>query len=286
MAARISRDPKGCGVALIGLADDLGVRLNNGRSGAIEGPTAFRAALAGYGVADPFGPAYPGAFDAGDIVPAEGSDACALDETHRRVTEATRAILDLGLFPIAIGGGHDLTFPFVRAAIQKLGPMSGCYFDAHLDVRDAPGSGMPFRRLIEDCGVRSLRVYGSSDIVNSREHVEWFTSHGGVRLTKSPRSRETNEDSFEQDFPGGNQFVSLDLDVIDSAFAPGVSAMNPCGWSPGFAEKWVDAAGLCPRVRCFDIMELNPRVDPSGRTARLAAHLFLTFVRAFAERGR
>ena len=45
--------PEGCRIGLIGLADDLGVRLNNGRPGAREGPRAFRAALARYGVADP-----------------------------------------------------------------------------------------------------------------------------------------------------------------------------------------------------------------------------------------
>ena len=69
------------------------------------------------------------------------------------------------LFPIAIGGGHDLTFPFVRAVIEfwrtrGIDIGSGVYFDAHLDVRDTPGSGMPFRRLIEDCGVNALVNFG------------------------------------------------------------------------------------------------------------------------------
>ncbi len=284
LAARIAREPGGCQIALLGLADDLGVRLNSGRPGAKNGPTAFRAALAGYGVAEPAGHPYPKIFDAGDIVPAPGGDASALAETHRRVSEATRAILDLGLFPIAVGGGHDLTFPFVRAVIGKHGPMSGAYFDAHLDVRDTPGSGMPFRRLIEDCGVRSLWVHGSSDLVNSREHVEWFKAHGGVRVNRVPRARDSNEDAFEGDLPPGNLFVSFDLDVIDAAYAPGVSAMNPCGWSPAYAARWVDAVALSPRVKCFDLMELNPDADPSGRTARLAAHLFLTFLRGWSER--
>jgi hypothetical protein len=58
--------------------------------------------------------------------------------------------------------------------------------------------------------------------------------------------------------------VSLDLDVIDQAFAPGVSAMNPCGWSPARAENWVRAAGAEPDVRAFDIMELSPGTTRRG----------------------
>ena len=76
-----------------------------------------------------------------------------LEATHRRVTAATTALLDAGLFPIAIGGGHDLTFPFVRAIAAEHSGLAGVYFDAHLDVRETRGSGMPFRRLVEDCGV-------------------------------------------------------------------------------------------------------------------------------------
>ena len=50
------------------------------------------------------------------------------------------------------------------------------------------------------------------------------------------------------------------------------------------AEAWVRACGADRRVRCFDLMELNPRFDPDDRTARIAAHLFLTFLTGFAQR--
>ncbi len=272
-ASQIRRNPKGCRVALIGLADDLGVKLNNGRPGAARGPQAFRDALAKYGVAEPEGWTWPALFDAGDIVPADGNDGHDLFETHRRVTEATSALLDLDLFPIAIGGGHDLTFPFVRAVAKRFPDLSGIYFDAHLDVRNTIGSGMPFRSLIEDCGVRELHLHGFRPLVNSREHVEWFTTHGG-RLDSPPG----------HGLPPGNCFASFDLDVLDAAFAPGVSALNPCGWLPPQAEHWMPVLGASPRIRCFDIMELNPAHDPDGRTARLAAHLFLTFLKGFADR--
>ncbi len=267
-AATIRRDsPQGCAIALLGLPDDTGVKLNHGRPGAAGGPTAFRAALARYGASLP---ELPAVFDAGDIKP--GRD---LDETHQRVTAATATLLGLGLFPVAVGGGHDLTFPFVRAVAKRFPKLSGVYFDAHLDVRETAGSGMPFRRLVEDCGVPALHLRGFRPLVNSRAHLAWFRRHGGtvhpdgspVRL---PRSKSL--------------FVSFDLDVLDAAHAPGVSALNPAGWTIREAEGWVRACGASPRVRCFDPMELNPRFDSDGRTARVAAHLFLTFLTGFAKR--
>jgi arginase family enzyme len=267
-------DARGCRVGLIGLPDDMGVRLNGGRPGAAEGPRAFRQALSRYGVARPGPPEgldWPTLFDAGDVKPAGD-----IHRTHARVTEAVAALLDAGLLPVGIGGGHDLTFPFVQAVAKRHSPMVGVYFDAHLDVRAEVGSGMSFRALIEQCGISELHAHGLDPSANSIDHARWFTTHGG------------HVDQFgpSDPWPGGDRslFVSLDLDVVDQAFAPGVSAMNPCGWSPHESSAWARAAGRQPRVRCFDIMELCPPHDEGGRTARLAAHLFLSFLRGLAER--
>lgn len=273
----------GCRVALLGLPDDLGVKLNNGRPGAAQGPRAFRDALARYGVSDPVGWNWPKVFDAGDVLPSPGTDAAALTETHRRISESSKAIVQAGLFPIAIGGGHDLTFAFVRGVLDGLGLIgkaAGLYFDAHLDVRETAGSGMPFRKLCEECGVKRLHLHGYSPFVNSREQFAWFQSHGG-RL--DPLA--TDSDSIQVDpLPTGDLFVSFDLDVFDGGIAPGVSAQNPMGKNAAELMPHVRAAGASLRVRCFDIMELNPAVDEGGRTARLAAHVFLTFLRGLSDR--
>lgn len=274
--------PDGCRVAILGLADDLGIRLNRGRPGAAEGPAAFRAALARYGTAKPDDFRWPRVFDAGDVTPAPGDGPDALAETHDRVTEATLALLDLGLLPIGIGGGHDLTFPLVRAVAQRSPHLRGVYFDPHLDVRAEPGSGMPFRAILEQTTVRSVEIYGFSPLVNSNEHFTWF-SHNRGRIGGDLQEvlDDHHPDEPERDH---DLFVSLDLDVIDMAHAPGVSAMNPCGWTSREAEAAVFATGACDRVRCFDIMELSPPHDQGGRTARLAAHLFLTFLRGLTDR--
>jgi len=267
-AATIHREsPAGCGVALLGLPDDTGVKLNGGRPGARGGPQAFRAALSRYGATQA---AFPGVFDAGDVKPGR-----SLGETHARVTVAATALLDAGLFPIAIGGGHDLTFPFVRAIAARYPGLAGIYFDAHLDVRETRGSGMPFRKLVEECGVSALHLHGFRPLVNSAAHLAWFRAHGG----------NAHPDDGKVALPKAKAlFSSFDLDVLDAAHAPGVSALNPAGWTVPQAEAWVRACGADPRVRCFDLMELNPAFDPEGRTARVAAHLFLTFLQGFASR--
>ncbi len=259
-----------CAVALVGMPDDTGVGLNGGQPGAAEGPAAFREALARYGTARPSGLEWPAVFDAGDVTPGR-----TIEQTHDRVGDVVAGIVSRGMVPVGIGGGHDLTFAFVRGAMRHArAPFAGIYLDAHLDVRETVGSGMPFRRLIEDCGVERLDVVGLDPFVNSREHTAWFVEHGGRIDSLAPG----------EGWPSGDIFVSIDLDSIDAAFAPGVSARNPNGLTPGVAAAWARAAGRCPRVRCFDIMELCPPRDHDGRTARLAAHLFLSFLAGFAER--
>ena len=100
----------GARVAMLGLPDDLGVRMNGGRGGAREGPTAFRQALARYGAAA----AAVGRVGKGAAVAEAGGGEAAGDEheeTHRRVRGAWRSIAERGIIPIGIGGGHDLTLP-------------------------------------------------------------------------------------------------------------------------------------------------------------------------------
>jgi len=283
-ASLIRRDPASCRVGLIGLADDLGISLNGGRPGARTGPAAFRASLARYGVAEPGGWTWPAVFDAGDITPADGGSEAALDETHRRITQAVTLLLDAGLIPVGIGGGHDLTFPFVRAVAARTPKrhLSGAYFDAHLDVRPTAGSGMPFRRLIEDCGVQNLSLRGFNPLANSGEHTRWFTSRGNRIIPGMPPPASGTDPAAS--LPTVDHFVSIDLDVLDASHAPGVSAPNPAGWSPPTLEAWAIHAGRSPHTRCFDIMELSPPHDDNGRTARVAAHLFLSFLRGLAER--
>jgi formiminoglutamase len=304
LASRLHRLPVGCRVGLLGIPDDTGVRLNHGRPGAADGPAAFRAALAKYGVAEPDAISFPRIFDAGNVQPADGHSETALHETHRRVSEASAAMVRMGLFPVAVGGGHDLTFPFVRGVLMGLEAIHGqsarssatgvLYFDAHLDVRDTVGSGMPFRRLIQDCGVNTLACVGFNPLANSSQHVRYFREHGGHTFELGSDERGTDERCTGPNVQfararrtldtSSRLAVSFDLDAIDASHAPGVSALNPAGLSVRESAGMVREICGDPRVICFDLMELCPAHDEQERTARVAAHLFLHAMIGLARR--
>ena len=287
-----TRSIEGCPLAMLGLPDDTGVRLNGGRPGAADGPRAFRAALASYGATfdlEADAPLDVRVFDAGDLEPAGGGDEAALYRTHERVEAAVGALQDAGCVTVAIGGGHDLTLPSVAAVARRRGgAVGGINLDAHLDVRERVGSGMPFRRLIEagHLDPRAFVELGLGRFANEPADVEWLRARGG-RLVSADAVRDGRvglAEVFAEALGPGAGFVSIDLDGIDAAHAPGVSALNPRGLGVRDAERVADAAGRDSRVRHFDIMELCPPHDAEDRTARVAALLFLSFVAGYRER--
>lgn len=283
--------PDGCRVALLGLPDDTGVRLNFGRPGAAAGPAAFRAALAGFGTC--FDAAQgrrldARIFDAGDIEPVSGDEA-ALLATHARVEAAARQLHEQGLVVVGIGGGHDLTLPSVTALSKHCGAaLGGINVDAHLDVRERIGSGMPFRKLIEGGFLEPRRFVelGVNRFANDEQDVAWLAQRGAELVLVEQVLREGLHGAarLERVLAGGSGFLSIDLDGLDAAVAPGVSAKNPLGLRVEQAAELAELAGIRPEIRHFDLMELCPAHDVDGRTARVAAYLFLAFMAGFARR--
>lgn len=282
----------GCRLALLGLPDDTGVKLNFGRPGAQAGPTALRAALATFGTG--FDAARDLAleasiFDAGDVVPAPGDDEAALLETHARVESAARALQERGLVVIAVGGGHDLSLPTIAACSSVLGSaLGGINVDAHLDVRERVGSGMPFRRLIERGCLEPSRFVelGLNRFANERGDVAWLKARGAqlVLVDEVLRDGMRSDEHLARALQSGAGFLSVDLDGLDSSIAPGVSAKNPLGLRVEHVAELAEAAGARREIRHFDVMELCPAHDVDGRTARVAAYLLLAFVAGFARR--
>jgi len=284
--------PDGCRCALLGLPDDLGVRLNGGRPGARGGPSAFRAALARYGVAwDGLRdrPLDVPVFDAGDITPAPGDDEAALLETHRRIESAVCWLQERGLTTLCIGGGHDLALPSASALHRVLGVrLGGINLDAHLDVRQKVGSGMPFRRLIESQALDPRRFVelGLGRFVNDPDDLAWLRAQGGTLVHVDgilERGLEAQA-ALERACADGPAFLSIDLDALDQSVAPGVSAPNPLGLTLKHAVDLAEAAGARSQVRHFDLMEFNPAFDVDGHTGRSAALLLLSFLAGFRQR--
>jgi formimidoylglutamase len=294
-AQNIRRDTSsGCELALLGLPDDTGILLNGGRPGASGGPAAVRAALAVYGTTWDGAARQQlrvGVFDAGDVEPASGNDEAALFETHARVEAAVRALHELGLVPICIGGGHDLSLPSITALSKYVGgPVGGINVDAHLDVRERVGSGMPFRRLIESNAVDPRRFveFGLGQFANDASDFSWLEARGATLIladhTQHPEARPMA--LLTRALAGASAgFLSIDMDALDGSVVSGVSALNPAGLDVRSVAELAQASGADARILHFDLMELSPLWDASGRSARVAAHLILSFVAGFARRG-
>jgi len=295
LARAVRTTPQGCRIALLGLPDDTGVSLNGGRIGARLGPRAFREAMARYGTAHDAVAHHDlsqlGLFDAGDIEPA-GDE---IHRTHSRVSEAVDAILHAGLLPVCIGGGHDLTSAAIAALITQVrqtnGTLGGVNIDPHLDVRERVGSGMSFRRILnEGEGVVDPRLFatiGVGAFTNELQHIDWLHQRGATMLVFDGDQHQLLErfiDVLDQLRAATHLFASFDLDVLDASVAPAVSALNPMGLTPVTASLICRSLGRMSNLRYFDLMELSPPHDVQGRTARLAVHLLLQFLAGVAER--
>lgn len=266
------------GVALVGFASDEGVRRNGGRTGAAEGPVVLRGALANLPVAHN-GPLY----DAGDEVCSEGNLEHAQHEFGARIS----ALIDAGHLPIGLGGGHEIAY----ASYLGLAGSASCRsqriaivnLDAHLDLRDGPtaNSGTPFLQAIRHARTNGIeldylclgvsrsantsRLFATADTVGARYwRDEELTLPQVEAVIAAMMDRLNSADVI---------YLTMCLDVLPEATAPGVSAPSARGVALEVVEPIVHAIARTGRLRLFDVAELCPRLDPAGATARVAARL-------------
>lgn len=263
------------GVAIIGFPVDVGVRRNGGRPGAAGGPAAFRAAFARL---TPL-PFIERSIDLGDV----NSDA--LEAAQDALAQVVEAVLRAGGVPLVIGGGHETAFGHFLGCLAASGSLDVLNWDAHADVRpliDGRGhSGSPFRQMIEhDAGTRYI-VAGLLEHAVADEHVRYVRASGGKTFFRGETAPAKVYGLLDRP-----TMVSFDLDAVDGAWAPGVSAPAVGGLS---VDEWLRAAHLAGTnefVRSADIVELNPAFDLDGQTARLAALTAWTFIRGLAGRNK
>lgn len=278
-------------VALIGFASDEGVRRNAGRPGASHAPDALRRALAPLPLhADleivdlgtvtlPDRDAHPDAAD------ADGGDMLARGQRGLGLAVATA--LDAHRVVVVLGGGHETAFGSYLGWSQAdrcLGARVGVLnLDAHFDLREAPlpTSGTPFLQMAraQQAAGRDLRyaVVGISEASNTRA---LFDTAGalGVRYLldrdASPRHLERVEE-FVESFLAEVDVVhlSIDLDVLPAAQAPGVSAPAAYGVPLETIAHVCRQVASSGRLALVDVVELCPPLDIDARTARTAARL-------------
>jgi agmatinase len=203
----------------------------------------------------------PGAMiDVGDVVLGE-------DEGDRQIIEsAVAAQLDQGRFVLSLGGDHSITYPIVRAYSARYPDLSIVHFDAHPDLYPSfegnrYSHACPFARILEETNVRGLVQIGIRTMSSRQQEV---ADRHGVRVF-GPADLDAARDAL----PGGPVYVTLDLDGLDPAFAPGVSHREPGGLSTRDVLELVKK--IPGTVVGADVVELNPDEDVAGMTATVAA---------------
>jgi formiminoglutamase len=269
------------GVALLGFACDAGVARNHGRAGAAEGPAGLRRALANLAWRR-IGPAW----DAGDVAVAGD----ALEDGQAELATTVSRLLDAGHRPLVVGGGHEVAFGsfsglaehLARHAVDRAPAVGIVNLDAHLDLRAGrASSGTPFRQVAEACAARRwpfrYLCLGVDEGSNTEALFDTARRLGaGWRRDRDMTSGRLDEATAElAAFLATVERVQLtvDLDVLPAAVAPGVSAPAPRGVALEVIEALVDTVVASGKLALGEVAELNPRFDPDGRTARVAARL-------------
>jgi formiminoglutamase len=221
--------------------------------------------------------------DAGDLVPSGD-----LAQDQAALGEAVAAWLRAGAFVVVLGGGHETAFGHFLGYAALARPVEILNLDAHADVRaprDGLGhSGSPFREALEhpSGACRRYSVAGLQPHSVARAHLDLVAARGGQAVLAPQLTAERLRGLFTA--LRAPAMVSFDLDAVDQAFAPGVSAPAARGLSP---ERWLEAAFLAGRTQAVtsaDLAELNPALDRDDQATRLAALTVWELLRGLAAR--
>jgi len=205
----------------------------------------------------------PGIFeDAGDLANLESPDA------YVRIEEAIAAIVSAGKRPVVLGGDHSITYPILRAIGKRIPGITLVHFDAHPDLyADYEGNphshASPFARILEAQLVKRLVQIGIRTL-NVHQHAQ--AEKYGVELYEMAGLPDIAKLNL-----AGPLYLSFDMDVLDPAFAPGVSHWEPGGLTAREAIHYLQ--GLPGPIMGADVVEFNPARDASGLTATVTAKI-------------
>lgn len=276
-------------VALLGFCCDEGVRRNQGRLGAREAPAHLRAALANMAFHTPEVSIY----DAGDIL-CEEED---LEDAQKYLAEGVQQLLQHGIFPIVMGGGHETAYGHFKGLHNHLGTsrkIGIINFDAHFDLRQYEkygSSGTPFLQIAELLAANKQQLHYLALGINkasntkalfdtAKKHKAQWLSNDELASTRLYQSQQAIKAFISQ---VDDIYITIDLDVFQASYAPGVSAPASFGIEPSVARQLLSTIFLSGKVASLDIVELCPKFDIDGRTAKLGAHLIYEAVSLLAE---
>ncbi|SFA91378.1 MULTISPECIES: agmatinase family protein [unclassified Bacillus (in: firmicutes)] len=215
-------------------------------------------------------------------------------QSHSNIRNVMQQVLTIfnGALPIAIGGDHSITAMLVKG-IKEIHPKKRIgivQFDTHLDLRDltehGPTNGTPIRNLIESSVIKGHDVYniGLHGFFNAPSLITYAKEKGvnyttlkearkkGITQTVSAAVRE-----LESKVDG--IYVTIDMDVLDIGFAPGVPASTPGGMRTDELFEAVFTAAQSKKLVGMDIVCLDPTRDTAASpTVKAGVYTFLTFI--------
>ena len=280
-----TRELEGVDVAIVGVPFDSGAI--SFRSGARLGPRRIRELsliIWGYNPVLRVAPLdVLSVVDYGDVA----VDPVDMAATMQAITAEAGQVVQQNVTVAAFGGDHSITLPLLRAHASRYGPVALIHFDSHCDT-EAGGyqHGTPFRHAVTEglidteafvqVGIRGP-LYAGDEVENSRRL--------GARVL-------TIDDCFEQGIPTVIQtmrqvvgdrpaYVSLDIDAVDPAHAPGTGTPEVGGFNSYQIIQLVRGLrGL--HLVGFDLVEVSPPYDSADITAILAANLVFEFLSVLA----
>ncbi|NWJ47528.1 MAG: formimidoylglutamase [Chloroflexi bacterium] len=257
-------------LVILGCPQDEGVTRNKGRPGARLAPDEIRRCFYKLPIPNSF---KLNLFDLGNLIIAP-----TLEETHALQQSIIEQVLGDGKRLIVLGGGNDISYPDCAAVSVVFQEVMVFNIDAHYDVRaDIPrNSGTPYRQLLEEEYLQPSKFYeiGNQPFSNSAIYhryleakgvnihaLEELKSIGVEKLIRSLLSQQTAKAIF----------WGFDVDAVNVAAAPGVSAPNSLGLSAEEFCAIARIAGQDNRTRLVEFSEVNPLFDLDLRTSRLVA---------------
>src|SRR5437870_5942802 len=259
-------------------------------SGAHETPPAVRRRLTGlstfYSERD---------VDVGDLIARDLGDL-GLQPSGKEIADGAADAVRQAPLAVLLGGDNAITYPALMGmADDSLEGWGIVTLDAHHDVRTyngRPGNGSAVRALI-DAGLPGNQIVqvGIAGFSNSAPYRRWCEDVGIDVVTAAEVRFGSLEDVLVEAFDRlalsvDHLYVDLDVDVLDSAFAPACPGARPGGLVPGELLAAAFLAGRNPRVRAIDIVEVDAAADLGWRTVDVAALCLLNAAAGLHERLR
>ena len=206
------------------------------------------------------------------------------EQSHRAILSAVETIVSHDVVPIVLGGDHSISFPNIRAVAARYDPgsLAVVHFDTHADtaldnygVRWAHGT--PFRHLVDEGHIRGDRLIqvGLRGYWPWPEEWEWMRG-AGVRWHRMEQIIETGIESvinavMYEVGDADHLFLSVDVDSLDPAYAPGTGTPEPGGLTTRELLRAIRFLVIERGLAGMDVVEVSPPYDHAETTA-LAAH--------------